>query len=1334
MFDDYQICPYTGLRSFTEEESLYFKGRDEHIDEATKLLEKNKFLMLTGASGEGKSSLVYAGIVPNARAGFLKATYTQWCVADFRPERSPFKNLCAAISTQLEVSDVGIVESELSHGFSSLIEFYKNSIRYNDTESNEWLNANEEEKAALKRRAANLIIIADQFEEFFTNPENYRSGKPSKESNLVVNILLETARIALEERLPIYIIFTMRSDYIGQCAAFRGLPESIGFSQFFVPRLNRNELLDVVEEPAVLSGNRISRRLTDRLVHDIVEGIDQLPLLQHTLNQIWVAANDGKDEMDLLHYAMVGGLSVDELPDEDKIIFNKWFNDLPKNIQACYNEPKLQNVLDSHANKLFETANEYYKEKNGETISIEVKNSIIKTAFTCLTKIDQSRAVRNRMTLREIHKIINRPDITLNMVKGVLNLFREPGNTLVRPFITEDVDSSKLTDDDILDITHESLIRNWELLKEWANEEFEHLTTYQDFYQQVSRWKENNKSSGFLLPIGTLIHFEDWAINLNPNPYWINRYLKTGEEEKTLPRAKEILEESNDYLERSSKKHAVSRWVMKVGMGKIAAVLSALVILIATSFGIVEKYHRSNEYIIDNINTELYDIIESLSLNEKSSLLANLNNIDSTSTKKVLERIDTDIEKLHILANTGYQLFNNDNFGQNKLKKDILVETNHLLDSLLALKRINTKELLASIIAQSVFLETYAYFQQESLLEDARKKTGNLLSRAVKESLESTDYKSIEIQEFTKVLELALNFKALSATEIDEIINKISPFSDHPDTVLLKTLFPEEKTLVTGMFQNVNIKYNGLYQLLGFLYATKGDYVFVEKCMEKLYSDLPQYANYRPNDITLIGYFTLYDHWEEMNKYVEYLSKKYKVEEYNIYKMALERVRHISVGRDRALNNDFWANPILVFLPLKTVEKLFEKNLSMLNELPEGSEKHYELASFYKLKGLKYSIFANNYDEDRFSEISQSSYKNFINSYKSISESYLTGTEITFIDDDNLAEVPRKAILNYPDYHQLYYISQVNNFHIRYNNSTFIEFVLNNGYFDMLFQDEESLVAIQNWLETYLRNQFRSFQYIMAPNISALIKLEEVLTTKEDQYNLNLNALRLLIASHYYSEAKYKKMKPFLERCDPSTFDNLYIPLTGPDNTSTFDVITRCYIGSILARDFGVANKIFNGVSQEQNQLRLYSAASYELYYNGEVKLSEQYLDSAKIQKDKIKDYYAGFIDSRRLYIHAYHLNNNSGDNTETLSLLKKFQDTEKAVTKTILMRANAFKGNLYEAISLQGEYPSVSDNQRNYISILSYYNIGINGRDSSLVHLDKNRWWFIEGYGFNLY
>jgi len=71
MANEPKICPYPGLRPFNEQESLYFKGREKHIDKIMAELETKKFLMVTGASGDGKSSLIYAGLLPNVRAGFF---------------------------------------------------------------------------------------------------------------------------------------------------------------------------------------------------------------------------------------------------------------------------------------------------------------------------------------------------------------------------------------------------------------------------------------------------------------------------------------------------------------------------------------------------------------------------------------------------------------------------------------------------------------------------------------------------------------------------------------------------------------------------------------------------------------------------------------------------------------------------------------------------------------------------------------------------------------------------------------------------------------------------------------------------------------------------------------------------------------------------------------------------------------------------------------------------------------------------------------------------------------------------------------------------------------
>ncbi len=653
MFDNYQICPYTGLRSFSEDESLYFKGREEDIDQATLQLQKNKFLMLTGASGDGKSSLVFAGIIPNARAGFLKSKYTNWCVAHFRPERTPFQNLAGALAKQLDISNPYTVQGELNHGFSALVDLYRNSKRFVDTQSSAWLLADDKGKAVIKREAANLIILVDQFEEFFTNPENYQHGAPSRDANLVLNLLLETARIALDEDIPIYVIFTMRSDYIGQCAAFRGLPEYIGFSQFFVPRLNRSQLQQVIEEPATLSGNRIARRLTERLIQDLTEGVDQLPILQHALKQIWIAADSGNEEMDLLHYAMVGGMSVHELPDDQVQRFNEWFASLPSEIKACYHAPNLQNVLDTHTNKLYEQSAGYYQSKTGKAISDANAKTIIRTAFTCLTKIDQSRAVRNRMTLQEITHILGNPAFDYKEVGALLNIFREPANTFINPFISEDDTASRdLQPDTVLDITHESLIRNWQYLGQWAKEEYDSHSVSLDFEKQLDRWVNSGKSNNFLLSIGPLTYFENWYNKAKPNAWWIARYLpeETNNETKRQ-HAAEILDNSREFLKKSARKHVITRSIMRYGPKRIALLLGIIALVTLSSFTIRNYFRKQNSYVLKGIHAQTMQLagdpkVDRLS---KSFLIAEELKEGTTTLDETIESIHDSIQKISVL-------------------------------------------------------------------------------------------------------------------------------------------------------------------------------------------------------------------------------------------------------------------------------------------------------------------------------------------------------------------------------------------------------------------------------------------------------------------------------------------------------------------------------------------------------------------------------------------------------------------------------------------------------------------------------------------------------------
>ncbi len=549
------IIPYPGLRPFTEEEAIFFKGRDQHIRQIITQLQERKIVIVTGASGDGKSSLIYAGVIPNARAGFFKATFNNWVITDFRPERSPLRNLSESVAQGLEM-DLQQVYEELQFGFSSLVNIYKHSKYYIDFDSQAWKNASEQERKQLRSSAANLMIIADQFEEFFTNPENFAAGKPSIEAYTTVNLLLETARIAIRDNLPIYIIFTMRSDFISDCVAFKGLPEFIGFSQFFVPRLKRNELRQVIEEPARLAGGSVSNRLTEVLINDLREGHDQLPVLQHTLNRLWRVADYGGQEMDLIHLAKIGGLHPDFLDEKDKVQFQAWFDQLPGKQKVYFQSPSLNNVLNLHANTLYDSAFDYFQnnapwaEKN---INEQDTHLIIKTSFIGLTRIDDGRAVRNRMSLRELSNLISNEHISYEHVNGVMNIFREPDSTFIRPFINpEDIDTQYLSPDTVLDITHEALIRNWELLKEWEKEEEENFNDFQEFHVQLRRWLDSGKKDEYLLALGPLSYFEAWYERCRPNKYWLAKNDRSETDPKRkLKKAEKLEQEIREFLQRS---------------------------------------------------------------------------------------------------------------------------------------------------------------------------------------------------------------------------------------------------------------------------------------------------------------------------------------------------------------------------------------------------------------------------------------------------------------------------------------------------------------------------------------------------------------------------------------------------------------------------------------------------------------------------------------------------------------------------------------------------------------------------------------------------------------
>jgi energy-coupling factor transporter ATP-binding protein EcfA2 len=1318
--ENFQICPYTGLRSFTEDESLYFKGREDDIDQATSQLQRNKFLMITGASGDGKSSLVYAGVIPNARAGFLKSRYSNWCIADFRPERAPLQNLCKSLSKQLDITNTQTVERELNHGFSALVDLYKNSKRYVDTSSIIWQQADDKGRAVIKREAANLIILVDQFEEFFTNPENYQQGAPTRDSNLVLNLLLETARIALEEELPIYVIFTMRSDYIGQCAAFRGLPEYIGFSQFFVPHLNRSQLQQVIEEPARLSGNRITRRLTERLIHDLTEGVDQLPILQHALNQIWVAADHGNEEMDLVHYAMSGGMSVNELPDDQVPRFTAWFNALPASIKACYHAPSLQNVLDTHTNKLYEQASSYYTTKTGMPISDDEAKTVIRVSFTCLTKIDQSRAVRNRMTLQEITNIVNRPSFDARAVGTLLNIFREPGNTFIHPFIMEeDPDSQDLRPNQVLDITHESLIRNWQYLGRWAKEEFDSRSISLDFEKQLDRWVQSGKANTFLLPIGPLTYFEGWYKRTKPNAWWIARYLQDeSTKENKLSRANNLLDNAQEFLKKSGRKHGITRTIMRFGPKRIGAAIGILALFVLTSFGVSGYVKRLNGQVLKSIHQRSLALLANPNADNtsKAAMVCEQLKLGQTTINEVVGAMHDPIDKISFLNTlASLMVFQGLAEPKNEIQRALVI-ADSLLESLPLTDHdpVRMSTVLVNLNNFRVTLELAYYHSGDPQIDAWRKRNAERSGRWAYTIAEAQPEGFVDIQNFNLALENAINYQTLSNNQLTHLLGILSPFENGLQTPWLKANFHKDKLLIRGSEPlNYGFSFNGLYQELAYLYAAMSNSAKALQCVDSLlaYSQnnfQGDYAAGMDNATNIAAIFFQQQNTEQLDQFVAGYCLKKKTTLVDFYQRLIARTipgLHTMANLRLFWWSDETQNLNLQFAGRKQLGLFFARYRQVVqSSVKDPNEQNFLMAVSFKDEGILGSLIQ---DADTSAKATmEDDFSKAFHYFWTVDKTYLD-EPISVIDmsASDQSTAPRKMLFEYPDFRTSFHPGEPRSYVFFAYTDRFMAYILDHHLFDSTYLAPEDLEFISQWLNTYNSINFvpRAF---LSPTLRyrVLQGLDQELRIRKAQNSSDFNALYLYLGFQAQKNGQIGDLLAYYHQLNYNNLFNLLriTDFVGNMRNHSFRLIGFCVKGYVQAGRPDEAHRLVSIFKNPINRSSLYAfAAEALLREKASDSLIQPLIDSARQELTRVQDA-TGDQPNRRVLAYALMMQDPKKNMDTAFALIKNLPIKSPSFEE--MCRSFAFSGDLYDARSVIPHFISGSDEAAYFQSILYGY------------------------------
>lgn len=476
--------PFPGLRPFKTSEFQIFKGRDGQAEELIKRLNENFFLSVIGSSGTGKSSLVRAGLIPQLLGGYLYEAGTKWKIAICRPGKNPIQNLAVALAAaKCNSTNPTLIKED----FEKIEPILKNSI-YGLLEINDLLNA--ENVESKNGDNGNLLIIVDQFEELF------RFGRkdlniPNIEDHFV-NLLLKAA---LNQHSSVYVVITMRSEFLGDCIKYRGLPEAINMGQYLVPQLSRFQLRQVITDPIRLSGNTISEGLVELLVNEIEEGkikenADQLPVLQHTLMRTYQAAKKNTEEsveINYDHYQEIGGM---------------------------------QKSLAKHAERK-------YLELGKSDRSTSGKQLLAKVIFQSITDLsNDQKGGRKPTELQNIYDIAKAIGATQKHVDEVINHFRDPDTSFIMPPI-----NTPLAPDLIIDISHESLMRNWDRLNRWIIEDAQHIRLYK-ILDERRLLKEQGKDEW--LRGGLLQEILLWRDRYPTNSAWARKINKSAEQDYNL--------------------------------------------------------------------------------------------------------------------------------------------------------------------------------------------------------------------------------------------------------------------------------------------------------------------------------------------------------------------------------------------------------------------------------------------------------------------------------------------------------------------------------------------------------------------------------------------------------------------------------------------------------------------------------------------------------------------------------------------------------------------------------------------------------------------------------
>jgi WD40 repeat protein len=591
--------PYPGLRSFRQDESDIFFGRDDHVDAMIDKLGAAHFLCVTGPSGCGKSSLARTGLFNSLEAGFLPGTGSDWIFCDFRPGNAPMSNLRTTLANEIVLASKGRRDDTLASELSTL---FANHFEQKSNDIGEALDG----ISLIEGRP--ILILVDQFEELF----RYAQSDPDAAVSFV-DVLLRTAEasrasaetrretdeadaIRGDETPGIYVVITIRTDELERCSRYTGLTRAINESQFLTPTLDRFQIQEAIEMPIKLFGGSIDPGLTVWLLNNLEEELDKLPLMQHALKVLYLdKLGNAKDQAHSIEEQASRSDSkhLTITLDDFARVFPTQGGTKISTSQSLYS---LRSSLSSRLDQLYDSLDSASSKLGAERL------------FCALTTIEsRSRDIRQPLELAVLANTIGvSEDETLRIVQ---HFGRDEGSYLqLRPATEEGAR-------EVVDVTHECVLRLWlKLQDEWLREEQRSAENIRQLADTSKDYDEGGSEHGFIARLWdsfvarfwdsnvltghTYDRLSDWYSVRAPSGTWAARHLRftPGEYEKDnldvrTRNAFRILHRIERLLNASRQRRETTVWLQygAVALGGLA-VIAPIVI-----WSIVAKNNAEND-------------------------------------------------------------------------------------------------------------------------------------------------------------------------------------------------------------------------------------------------------------------------------------------------------------------------------------------------------------------------------------------------------------------------------------------------------------------------------------------------------------------------------------------------------------------------------------------------------------------------------------------------------------------------------------------------------------------------------------------------------------------